>query len=249
MLDNVLLNEKERIDDLLTSNLKIIQHQDEFCFSVDAVLLSHFATLRRRYNCLDLGCGMGILPLLLAKKVNHITGLELNERTYSIARRNVVLNNLEDKINIIHGDLKNIEDHIKKSSMDLVITNPPYRQINQGRINLKEGIAMARHEIFANLYDVIKAAAFALKPQGRLAMVHLPERLQEILVLFDKFNLKGKKIQFVQPKEHIHPNILLIEAVKGGKDGGLVTLPTLNIHKNNGEYTETLIKYYYEEEK
>lgn len=235
----------ERIDDLLAGGLKIIQHEKEFCFSVDAVLLAHFATTRKNYRVLDLGTGTGVLPLLLSSKVAKLDAIELNHVTAEIAQRNVIFNKLEDKITIHHGDLCKIEEFVGHQSMDLVITNPPYRQLQHGRLNLLSGVARARHEVTAKLDDVVRAAAYALKYHGRIAMVHLPERLGEIILAFNKYNIEAKRLQFVQPKADISPNIVLIEGIKGGARGGLQVEPVLNIHEDNGDYTPTLLKWYY----
>ena len=239
------LNENERIDDLLAGGLKIIQNNTEFCFSIDAVLLAHFATVRKNYCGLDLGTGTGVIPLLLSPHIKHMDALEINPVTAEIAERNVQLNKLEDKICIKQGDLCQIEQYYKPKSMDFVVSNPPYRQINQGHINLLDGVARARHEITAKLDDVVKAASYVLKYHGRFAMVHLPERLGEIMVAFHKYKIEAKRLRLVQPKRDKSPNIVLIEGVKEGMPGGLTVEPTLIVHEDNGDYTRELLKYYY----
>lgn len=239
------LKENERIDDLLAGGLKIIQHNNEFCFSLDAVLLSHFATVRKNQKGLDLGTGTGVIPLLLSPYVKHMDALEINPVTAEIAMRNMKLNNLEDKIQVQQGDLCRIEDYYKQGSMDFVVSNPPYRQINQGHINLLDGVARARHEITAKLDDVVRAASYVLKYHGRFAMVHLPERIGEIMVVFHKYKIEAKRLRLVQPKRNKSPNIVLIEGIKEGAPGGLKVEPTLIVHEDNGEYTKPLLKYYY----
>ena len=239
------LNENERIDDLLTGGLKIIQHKNEFCFSLDAVLLAHFATVRQNSYGLDLGTGTGVIPLLLSSRVRKMEALEINPVTAEIAVRNMQLNNLADKICVQKGDLCRIEQYYKAGSMDFVVSNPPYRQINQGQLNLLDGVARARHEITAKLDDVVKAASYVLKYRGRFAMVHLPERLGEIMVAFHKYKIAAKRLRLVQPKRDKSPNIVLIEGVKDGAPGGLKVEQVLVEHEDNGDYTEPLLAYYY----
>lgn len=239
------LQENERIDDLLAGGLRIIQNKTEFCFSLDAVLLAHFVTQRQRARGLDLGTGTGVIPLLLSDKVAHIDAIEINPITCELAQRNVALNNLQDKITICHGDYCKVEQYYPAESMDFVVANPPYRQINQGQLNNLDGVASARHEISAKLADVVAAASYVLKPKGRFAMVHLPERLGEIMVELHKYKIAPKRLQLVQPKLNKAPNILLIEGVKNGQPGGLKVLPTLIVHEEDGSYTKPLLAYYY----
>ena len=239
------LQEGERIDDLLTGGLKIIQNKNEFCFSLDAVLLAHFVTVRKNACGLDLGTGTGVIPLLLSSKVQKMYALEINEVTAKIAKRNVIMNKLTDKIAVSHGDLCEIEKYYTHQSMDFVVSNPPYRQLNQGHLNLLNGVARARHEITAKLDDVVKSASFVLKSKGRFAMVHLPERLGEIMVTMHKYNIEPKRLQLVQPKKDKSPNIVLIEGIKYGASGGLKVEPALIVHEDNGDYTPKLMEYYY----
>ena len=239
------LNEFERIDDLLTGGLKIIQNSQEFCFSLDAVLLSHFALVRKNNHGIDLGTGTGVIPLLLSSRIEQIDAIEINPTMADLARRNVELNNLTDKIKVTQGDFCHIEEYYRERSMDFVISNPPYRQINHGEINRLSGVARARHEITAKLDDVVRAASYLLKGRGRFAMVHLPERLGEIMVAFHKYHIEAKRMQLVQPKRDKAPNILLIEGVKDASPGGLKIEPTLIVHEDNGDYTPKLMEFYY----
>lgn len=241
----VTLKDNERIDDLLAGGLKIIQNNKEFCFSIDAVLLAHFVTIRKNAKGIDLGTGTGVIPLLLSNKVKYIDALEINPITYEIAQRNVIMNKLEDKIRIQQGDLCKIKEYYTHQSMDFVVSNPPYRQVNQGHLNILDGVARARHEITATLDDVVRAGSYLLKRKGRFAMVHLPERLGEIMVAFNKYDIEAKRLQLVQPKKDKSPNIVLIEGVKGGAAGGLNVEPALIVHEDNGDYTPKLMEYYY----
>ncbi len=242
---NLNLKENERIDDLLAGGLKIIQNNKEFCFSIDAVLLAHFVTVRKNAKGLDLGTGTGVIPLLLSNRAMKMDALEINPVTCEIAKRNMVMNRLQDKICVQEGDLCKIKEYYKPQSMDFVVSNPPYRQINQGHLNILDGVARARHEITATLDDVVRAGSFVLKRKGRFAMVHLPERLGEIMVAFHKYNIEAKRLQLVQPKRDKAPNIVLIEGVKEGAPGGLSVEPALIVHEDNGDYTRKLMEYYY----
>ena len=239
------LNEFERIDDLLTGGLKIIQNSQEFCFSLDAVLLAHFALVRKNNHGIDLGTGTGVIPLLLSSRIEQIDAIEINSTMADLAKRNVELNNLTAKIKVTQGDFCHIEEYYRERSMDFVISNPPYRQINHGEINRLSGVARARHEITAKLDDVVRAASYLLKGRGRFAMVHLPERLGEIMVAFHKYHIEAKRMQLVQPKRDKAPNILLIEGVKDASPGGLKIEPTLIVHEDNGDYTPKLMEFYY----
>ncbi len=235
----------ERIDDLLTDGLKIIQNENEFCFSLDAVLLAHFANVHRKDCGLDLGTGTGVIPLLLANKAAKIHALEINPVTADIAKRNVILNNLSEKIIVQQADYRNIKEIFSAQFADFVIVNPPYRPLQKGYINDIDGVAKARHEITATLADVIAAAHYTLRFHGRFTMVHLPERLAEIIVQMRQNNIEPKRIRFVQPKTDKPPNMVLIEGVHGGAIGGLKVDRSLIVHNDDGTYTEELIKYYY----
>lgn len=239
------LNEFERLDDLLAGGLKIIQNTQEFCFSLDAVLLAHFARIRKRSCGIDLGTGTGVIPLLLSSYVQKIDAIEINSTMAELAKRNVALNHLEDKITIKQGNFCHIENYYPERCMDFVISNPPYRQLNQGVINKLSGVARARHELTATLDDVVKAASYLLKGRGRFAMVHLPERLGEIMVAFHKYHIEAKRMQLVQPKRDKAPNILLIEGIKDAAPGGLKVAPSLIVHEDNGDYTPKLMELYY----
>lgn len=239
------LNPFERIDDLMTDGLKIIQNEKEFCFSLDAVLLAHFAYVKKNDCGLDLGTGTGVIPLLLAKHVRLVHALEINPVTADLAKRNAAMNNLADKIIVKQADYRQLQELYPAQFADFVVANPPYRPISDGCVNRKDGVAMARHEITASLEDVVAAAKYALRFHGRFAMVHLPERLSEIMVEMDKNGIIPKKLRFVQPKENKVPNMVLIEGIAGGARGGLKVDTPLIVHNADGSYTEELLRYYY----
>lgn len=238
------LREYERLDDLLKSGRKIIQNEREFCFSLDAVLLAHFPRLRRRQRVLDLGTGTGVMPLLIVDETAHVDAVEISPVMAELAERNVRLNGLQERITVRQGDYRSIRELYAAESFDLVLANPPYRPVAHGQANLLEGVARARHEVTATLEDVVRAARYALRFHGRFAMVHLPERLGEILVALHAHQIEAKRLQFVQPKPGKAPNMMLIEGVVGAAPGGLKVLPPLIVHEADGRYTQDVLKFY-----
>jgi tRNA1(Val) A37 N6-methylase TrmN6 len=241
---NIELQANERLDDLVKSGRKIIQNEAEFCFSLDAVLLAHFPNYKKSFRVLDLGTGTGVMPLLIADEVREIQAVEINPVMAELAARNMRLNGLEEKITVRRGDYREIRELYAPESFDLVLVNPPYRPVNHGQQNALHGVARARHEVTATLADVVRAARYALKFRGRLAMVHLPERLGEILVALHENQLEAKRVCFVQPKPDRDPNMVLIEAVVGAAPGGLKVSRPLIVHAADGSYTEEVLKYY-----
>lgn len=244
MCNAPILKQGERLDDLLCNGRKIIQNVNEFCFSIDAVLLAHYPRCHKNWRVLDLGTGTGVMPLLMADMVKEIHAVELNPVMADLARRNVELNNLQDKIFVQEGDYRSIKELYRHNSFDLVIANPPYRPLQQGQLNNLSGVARARHEITANLNDVVAAAKYALKHHGHFAMVHLPERIGEIMVAMHENKIEAKRMQLVQPKPNKTSNLVLIEGVAFASPGGLKVELPLMVHKEDGSYTEEIIKIY-----
>lgn len=240
----VALKENERLDDLMHKGRHIIQNTQEFCFSLDAVLLAHFPRLHKNQRVLDLGTGTGVIPLLIAEHVAHIDAVELSPVMADLARRNVALNALTEKITVQEGDYRAIETLYARESFDQVLVNPPYRPVSEGQANQLTGVARARHEVTATLEDVVTAARYALRFGGRLAMVHLPERLAEIIEALHRHQMEIKQLQMVQAKAEKAPNMMLLEAVVGGAPGGLRVLPPLIVHEEDGSYTEAIRQIY-----
>lgn len=239
------LHSGERLDDLQIKNYKIIQNPKKFCFGMDAVLLSAFATLRKGDNVLDLGTGTGILPILLAAKTKakHYDALEIQPDSADMARRSVLLNKLEDKINIICGDICKASEIFGRGIFDAVTTNPPYMNNNHGLKNPEMPKAIARHEILCTLDDVVRESSSVLKEHGRLYIIHKPFRLAEIFTALKKYKLEPKRMCLVHPFIDKEPNMVLIEAVKDGNPMIKIEPPVI-VYDTIGKYTDRILKIY-----
>jgi tRNA1Val (adenine37-N6)-methyltransferase len=216
----------ESIDEFMDGRLKLIQSKTGYRFSIDAILLSQFVTIKRGDRIVDLGTGCGIIPLilLLTKPVGHTFGLEIQKDLADQAARNTVLNGYENRMGVILGDIKH--PPFAPSSADVVTCNPPYRPKNSGRINPDLQRAIARHEMLASLDDVLNAATRTLRAKGRLAMIYPAVRLVEVLVRMRGFNLEPKRIRIVYPGMDSEAKLALVEASLGGRRG-LKVLPPL----------------------
>lgn len=239
------IREDELIDDLQLNGLKLIQKRDGFKFGIDAVLLSHFANVKRNFRVMDLCTGTGIVPFLIYGKYSpkEVFGLEIQEDMVEMAERSVHINDLEEKIHFVNHDLKDIK-HLKSlERFDVVTVNPPYKLNNSGILNPLDKLAIARHEILCNLEDVIIASRTLLKDNGRLFIVHRPERLADIFCLMRKYKIEPKRVKMVHPKVGKAPNIVLVE---GQRDGGayLKWDEPLYVYDENGKYTSEIDKIY-----
>ncbi|ROR21346.1 tRNA1(Val) A37 N6-methylase TrmN6 [Mobilisporobacter senegalensis] len=239
------LLENERIDDLHRNHYKIIQNTKKFCFGMDAVLLSGFARVKEGETALDLGTGTGIIPILLEAKTKgkHFSALEIQEESAFMAKRSVELNNLQDKIDIIIGDIKEASKIFGAASFDVITTNPPYMTDNHGLVNPNKEKAIARHELLCSLEDVIRESSKILKTNGRFYMVHRPFRLAEIIVIMEKYKLEPKHMCFVHPYINKEPNMVLIEAMKGAKPRVTIDAPLI-VYKEPGVYTDEIYDIY-----
>ena len=241
-----ILKENERIDELHRNNYVIIQDPKKFCFGIDAVLLSDFAKAKDGDIVFDIGTGTGIIPILMSAKTNakKYFAIDIKKESVDMAKRSVEINNLSNKIEIFHLDVKNVFEKFEKNSVNVVTSNPPYMNIGGGIINEYDAKAIARHEIYCNLDDIVKTASMLLKPKGKFYMVHRPNRLCDIICTLRKYKLEPKTIRFVQPYEDREPNMLLIESIKNG--GSLLkVLPNLIIYNENRQYTDEINKIYY----
>ena len=241
----IKLKDNERIDDLQRNGYQIIQNPEKFCFGMDAVLLSGFCHLKEGDKVLDLGTGTGIIPILLEAKTKaaHLTGLEIQEESADMASRSVLLNHLSHKITIIQGDIKEAKSLFPAASFDAITCNPPYMIGNHGIKNPEAPKAIARHEILCNLEDVISQAAYLLKPGGNFFLVHRPFRLVEIFATLTKYKLEPKRMQLVHPFVNQEPNMVLIDAAKGGKQR-ITVEPPLIVYNKDGSYTDEIYQIY-----
>ena len=239
------LLENERVDDLQRNGLKIIQKTDGFCFGMDAVLLSGFAHVKRGEKVLDMGTGTGIIPLLLSAKTqgDHFTALEIQKEIAEMAARSVAMNHLEEKIEIVNGDIKEASRIFGGASFDVVTTNPPYMNDAHGLKNPTEVKAISRHEVLCTLEDVVREGAKVLKSGGRMYMVHRPHRLIEIISAMKQYKMEPKRMCMVHPFKDKEANMVLIEAVKGGGSWLKMEAPII-VYKEPGVYTDEIYRIY-----
>ena len=239
MINEALLKEGERFDDLERNGYHIIQNPEKFCFGMDAVLLSGFVKAKKGQRVLDMCTGTGIIAILVAAKTEcgKITAVEIQEESADMAARSVLTNELTDRIEIINDDIKNCTERFGKHSFDVVTCNPPYMSAGKGLTNPRDAKAVARHEILCDLSDVIKTAAEVLKVSGHFYMVHRPGRLLDIVQECAKNGLEIKRLKFVQPFADKKPNMVLIDAVKGGGRELTVEEPII-VFKSPGIYSD-----------
>ncbi len=242
---DVILKENEEICDLERNNYKIIQDKDKFCFGMDAVLLSSFAKVKEGEKVIDFGTGTGVIPVLLEAKTegDDFVGLEIQPDSVDMAKRSVEMNGLENKIEIVEGDIKKASEIFGKAVFDVVVSNPPYMSENNGLENPEEPKAIARHEIKCTLEDVIREAAAVLKPQGRFYMIHRPRRLADAMELMRKYKVEPKRIRMVYPYVDKLANMVLIEGARGGKPMMNIEEP-LVIYKEENVYTQEVLDIY-----
>ncbi|ADU28327.1 tRNA1(Val) (adenine(37)-N6)-methyltransferase [Evansella cellulosilytica] len=238
----------ERLDYMPGKQRYIYQRKDIFSFSMDAVLLGKFAKVpKEQGKVIDLCSGNGAIPLMLSVRTEaKIDAVEIQDILCSLAERSVSYNGLEEQINVINKNILHLQDEVEWGTYDLVTCNPPYFPvIALDRINNNEKVSYARHEIACNLEDVIRISSRLVKQTGRLAMVHRPERVVEIITLMTKYQLEPKRIQYVHPKKDREANMVLIEGSRAGKPG-IKTLPPFIVYGDGKEFTEEFNKYYHE---
>lgn len=227
-------------------NLKIVQDNDMFNFSLDSVLLPNFVTLNKNITkILDIGCGNAPIPLILSTKTKaNIVGVEIQKKVYEMAIESVNINNLNDQIKIINMDINEFYKIEETDKYDVITCNPPFfKYTEDSNINESEYKTIARHEIKLNLQELFKIAKKLLKNNGVIGIVHRPERLLEILEEMRKNNIQPKKIQFVYPRENQNANIVLVEGSKNGNPG-IKILPPLFTHNADGSYTKKIKEYF-----
>lgn len=239
------LKENERLDELQRNGYQIIQNPEKFCFGMDAVLLSAFAKAKKGDRVLDMGTGTGIIPILMEAKTeaDHLVGLEIQEESADMARRSVELNGLTGKIEIVTGDIKEAGRIFGAASFDVITCNPPYMIGQHGLTNPDAPKAIARHEVLCTLEDVVSNASKLLKSGGHFYMVHRPFRLAEIITTLVKYKLEPKRMQLVHPYVDKEPNMVLIEATRGGKSRMTVEKPLI-VYEKPGVYKPEIYDIY-----
>lgn len=246
-MTTVPIHPEERIDDLQLNGLRLIQNPNWFCFGVDAVLLADYAAknIKKGSRVLDLCTGNGIVPLLLSQKSSavELVGMEIQAPVAEMASRSVLLNQLEGKIRIETGDLRNAEETFGRSSFQYITCNPPYKEAGGGLLTNADTTTLARHEILCTLEDIVRVSSNILAPLGKLCMIHRPERLADLLCLMRKYSLEPKRLRFVHPYPEKTATMILVEAARGGKPK-LFLDPPLYIYEKPGVYSEEINHIY-----
>ena len=235
----------ETLDTVFQGRLKIIQPEKGYRFSIDAVLLAGLSRIRPRERVVDLGTGCGVVPLLLATQhaIDHITGVEIQESLVSMARRNVLINELSHLITIVHTDLKKMNTAMVGGSVDLVVSNPPYGKLRSGRLNPNEHKAIARHELLANVGDVVRAAAQLLSQKGRLVLIYPARRLPNLLKEVCLNGFAPKHLTVIHTTLDSGAKLVHLESIKGGGEELRVSKPFV-IYRSDGEYTDEMKAIY-----
>ncbi len=235
----------ERVDDLQFKSLQLIQNPEYFSFGVDAVLLARFSAPKDNDTVIDLGTGTGIIPVMVSGLCSsgNIVGLEIQDCMCDMFSRSIQLNGLENRVKVVHGDIKNTESLFDGGSFSLVISNPPYIKEGKGIVNEHSQKAISRHEVLCTLDDVARSAGYLLKQKGRFALINKPERIIECFDAMRKYGIEPKKAQLIYPKSDKIPSAVMIEGVKGAKEGFKLLRPII-IMNDNGEYTVSIQDIY-----
>ncbi len=244
-VDNEIISHDETLDDLILGEMKLIQGNPGYRFSLDAVLLAHFPEVDSLLRAVDLGTGNGVIPLLLAARAPqaHITGVEIQEVMVGRAKRSVALNGLDDRVDIIQADIREIEKIMPGGSAQLVLSNPPFWKKGEGKISTNLEEAIARHELNLNLEVLIQKGTYLLRQGGKLVIIQRSERLQEAMDLFKLNKLRLKRLRMVHSFVDKEAALVLMEGQKNGQ-GALTILPPLVIYDRPGEYCRELKRIY-----
>lgn len=236
---------KEVTTDDLQNGYYIYQPADGFRFGVDAVLLSEFSRIKPGESVLDMGTGTGVIPILLAAKTKgrHFTGLEIQEFSAAVAKESVLLNKLEERIDIVNGDIKEASKLFGNESFNVIVSNPPYMIADHGLRNDADEKYIARHEALCTFDDIAREASRVLISKGRFYLIHRPFRLAELFMTLKKYKLEPKRMRLVHSYVDKEPQMVLIEASKGGNSGIKIEKPLI-IYEKGGEYTEELKEIY-----
>lgn len=239
------VKEGETVEELNLHGLRIIQKEKGFRFGVDAVLLSDFAEVRKNDRVMDFCTGTGIVPILLygKTKAGEIHGLEIQAQFCEMAERSIRMNGIEEKVKVHLGDLKDQELLKILGNYHVVTANPPYKKMNSGMVNEADALTIARHEVTLTLEDLISASRKVLKDQGRLYLIHRPERLADLISLMRKYRIEPKRIRMVYPNTKKPPTMVLIEGVRDGGEFLKVDAP-LFIYDDEGNYSDEIRRIY-----
>lgn len=217
----------EIINDLFDyENRKIYQDEAYFKFSLDSILLSEFVNINKKTeNILDLCTGNASIPLILSTKTKAtIDCFEIQEYIYELGKKSIELNKMEGQINIYKSDIKKIDELVSNKKYDIITCNPPYFKVfNDDFINDQYGLAIARHEITITLEDIFKIASSHLNDKKEFYLVHQCQRLDEIIILADKYKLNVKRIILVKTKKDNKPSLVLVKCVKNAKYGMIIS--------------------------
>ncbi|MDS1029757.1 tRNA1(Val) (adenine(37)-N6)-methyltransferase [Bacillota bacterium LX-D] len=229
--------DQAKLEKLTENGMLILQPQYGYRFSLDAVLLARFASVKPGFKIIDLGTGSGVIPLLLTTRARdiHILGIEIQESLATLAKKSVALNQQEKAIQIWHQDLNEIPSAYN-GKWDLVISNPPFFKLDTGKVCQGESQAIARHEIKCSLADIVAKGSRLLKSKGSLAIIHRPERLVELFKLLSDYKLQPTRLKFVHPKQGQEATMFLLEAVKGTVQT-LKILSPLFVYDDFGQYS------------
>ncbi|MGI5912674.1 MAG: tRNA1(Val) (adenine(37)-N6)-methyltransferase [Syntrophomonadaceae bacterium] len=241
-----MISPDETLDDLIIGGLKLIQPHEGYRFSLDSVLLAHFAVKKRVKLAVDLGSGNGIIPLIMAWRSPEleIIGIEIQEQMVERAQRSVLYNGLQQRISIIKGDIRNIKEYLSPGSVELVVSNPPYWCKGQGLISHNHEEAIARHELMVNLAELIQAAAYLLPLKGSFCLIHRADRLNEITKLCNANGIIPVRLRTVHSFPGQEAQLILLEAQKGER-GSLKILAPLIIYSKPGKYSDEINNLYY----
>ncbi len=233
-------------DNLFEGKLSCLQHRQGYRFSVDSILLAHFFAPCSKDRILDLGTGCGVISLILAYRWSAIQlwAVEIQPALAALAKRNATENDLADRMQVVEGDFRQLEQLVQPASFDWVVANPPYGKKDASRKNANHEKAAARHEIHAELADVVKAARIALKKGGKAAFIYPASRSVALINILSKQGLEPKRLQIVHSYPGNNGLLVLVEALAGGNPG-LAVLPPFFIHTApGGEYSPAMVKCY-----
>lgn len=240
---DIVLRDRERLDDLQYEGLMLIQRSDLYCFTSDAVLLANLAKVKKGATVADLGSGSGIISVLIAKKRNcRVIAVEIQQVMAELTRRNAELNKLDDKIEVINADIADCVDIIGKSSIECVVCNPPYFPKGSGAERGNKESALSRHESSCDLKGIISAASDLLAPKGKMYMIHKVSRMAEVITAATCNGLEPKEIMLIYPKADRSADTFVICCVKGGGAG--MKLSSLTVYNDDGSMTEEAAKLY-----